>query len=308
MRLHSYNGSGTVPRLLSVCVPTFNRYESLEQTLVNLLAQDYPHLEIVVSDNTQGQSMPASLKLLLSSDQRVKYYHQPRNIGMVANDSFVRAAATGEFLCLVHDDDELPTSYFGPLLDRLNYDNTLSLCGPACDRFYDGRYWYSYRNFSNSRGNQLARLEEIVRDAFRSPWDFEHLVYGVYRRSALPESFRFGPWRSIITFFFLLSIAGGIDTEASVRMRKMNSAEDLAKYAQASYVQRSPIFSRICRSVRHEQRIVLCQRLSYFTLTSPFIPAVDKYRVIRSIVREFFNGQIERGSPSLPSDATIGAS
>ena len=44
-------GDGGKDSLLSIGIPTFNRAETLKQAVESLLAQDYPNIELVISDN-----------------------------------------------------------------------------------------------------------------------------------------------------------------------------------------------------------------------------------------------------------------
>ena len=290
--------------LLSICIPTYDRYETLISCLEKLHTLKLSDLEIVISDNTQSGVVPKEITELTLCDSRFKYFRQSSNIGMIANNTFVRQAAKGEFVCVIHDDDEIPESYFQTIVDDIRCNPEINICGSACDRYYDDQYWYSYENFSSVGVGQEARLREIIRRAFNSPWDFEHLMYGIYRRSALPSSFSFGPWRSIITFFYLLSISGAIHTEPSIVMRKNNTPEDTAKYAKATYVTRNAILRTLCRSTRQEQRIITWQRLTYFTMKSKLIPFGTKRRLLAQITREFWRNQQESGSPPVP-DRTL---
>lgn len=287
--------------LVSVCIPTYNRYETLEPCLAGLLEQPYDNIEVVISDNTEDSHPHESLRKLISSDRRVRYIRQPHNIGLVPNDTFVRQAATGEFIWVVHDDNELPADYLSVTTQILNADSDISMCGTACDRFFDDRFWYSYEPFSNVGEDLQPRLEELIRRAFSNPWSCEHLYYGVYRRSVIPKAFQYGPWRSIATFFYLCAMGGTIHTDTSLTMRKSTTRADLDKYASANYVNRSSILKAISPSVRAEQRAQLSLRLTRFTLTSRYLPTRMKLSLVKTIVRECLKNEPERGAPPLPN-------
>jgi glycosyltransferase involved in cell wall biosynthesis len=285
---------------LSVCLPTYDRYETLEPVVARLLNQHYQNIDIVISDNTQHKQPPVSLLRMFEADCRIRYVRQPKNIGMIANHSFVRRAAMGEYVCMLHDDDEIPLDYLGRMVELLNSDPSICLCGPSCERFYEGKFWYLYEQYNSVGRTQEARLFDIIERAFARPWDFEHLFYGVYRRDAIPSGFEFGPWRSIITFFYLCSISGGIAVSPDVVMRKNNTAADMEKYAKAEYVTRSPILRAVCRSRRLESRLTTLQRFVYFTLASEKLSFRMKLSLIRRIFSEFRKNKQEAGPPPLP--------
>ena len=91
------------PRL-SLIIPTFNRAGMLAEALDSALAQTYPHLEIIVSDNA---STDGTAELMARyQDPRLRYHRNPTNLGMVGNwRQALRDLATGDFFLLLSDDD-----------------------------------------------------------------------------------------------------------------------------------------------------------------------------------------------------------
>lgn len=90
--------------LVTIGIPTYNRANrTLPETLKSALSQDYPNLEIIVSDNcsTDGtQEMFGAIQ-----DHRIRYIRQPVNIGSNRNYNACLDAAGGEYFLLLHDDD-----------------------------------------------------------------------------------------------------------------------------------------------------------------------------------------------------------
>lgn len=96
--------------LVSIGVPTFNRAGLLRQALTMIRQQDYPNLEIVVSDNHSKDDTERVCCEVAAADPRVRYFRQPRNIGLHPNLNFCLDQARGDFLCLFCDDDQyVPT-------------------------------------------------------------------------------------------------------------------------------------------------------------------------------------------------------
>ncbi|MHB1200381.1 MAG: glycosyltransferase [Polaromonas sp.] len=90
---------------VTVAIPTFNRLDLLKRSIESVLAQNYPELEIVVSDNASTDGTKSYLLSL--RDPRVKILLNSENIGMVANWDRCLKAATGCYFLLLSDDDAL---------------------------------------------------------------------------------------------------------------------------------------------------------------------------------------------------------
>jgi len=67
--------------LVSVGVPVFNGESGLSRCLDGLLRQDYPHLEIIISDNASTDATPSICERYARIDPRVKYWRAERNRG-----------------------------------------------------------------------------------------------------------------------------------------------------------------------------------------------------------------------------------
>jgi glycosyltransferase involved in cell wall biosynthesis len=99
--------------LVSVCIPAYNAELTLAETLDSILAQDYPNLDIVVSDN---QSTDGTKTIIQNyAEHGVRYctpgkrpewaVNLPSYVGAYINSNFVMSQARGEYLCLFHSDD-----------------------------------------------------------------------------------------------------------------------------------------------------------------------------------------------------------
>lgn len=92
-------------KLLSVCIPTFNRAGLLGKTLDALCAQMSPDMEIIVSDNA---STDATSSVISSAEQKctdLRAYRNEENVGLDANTLLAIRRAQGEYCWLLSDDD-----------------------------------------------------------------------------------------------------------------------------------------------------------------------------------------------------------
>lgn len=282
--------------LVTIAIPTFSRYEQLHFCLENILKQDYTNLEILIGDNTANQETPGWLRDCVSRDTRVRYVKHDVNIGMVANNTFVRHGALGTYVCVLHDDDEIPTNYVSTLMHLLRTDPNCSLAGPICDRYFEGSYWHQYEIYNSAGMSQTQRLTDLIKRAFSNPWSFEHLMYGIYRKDSLPQEFTFERWRSIILFFYLLSVRGSIRTIPEVVMKKNTSKSDFEKYAAASYVRRYKAIAIVAQG-RLEQRLTALWRIVRFTFVSPHISILNRVYLCLFALKTFAANKEEFSYP-----------
>lgn len=102
--------------LVTIGISTYNRAHSyLPQALDSALAQTYPNLEIIVSDNCSSDDTPAVVAA--KSDPRLRYFRQPSNIGPNNNFNFCLEQARGDYFLLLHDDDRIDPDFVETCLD-----------------------------------------------------------------------------------------------------------------------------------------------------------------------------------------------
>ena len=106
-------GEAELP-LVSVCIPAYNSEATLRETLESVLAQDYPCLEVVVSDNQSTDCTKAIVQEYAGRGVRYCYHTEgrpawahafPNYIGGYTNWNFVILQGRGDYLCLFHSDD-----------------------------------------------------------------------------------------------------------------------------------------------------------------------------------------------------------
>ena len=101
--------------LISVLIPNYNYVKYVAAAVESALAQTYPNLEVVVSDNCSTDGAWELLNERYGADPRVRLYQNARNIGMARNFDRLMELARGRYvMCLSSDDFLLP-----PHLTRL---------------------------------------------------------------------------------------------------------------------------------------------------------------------------------------------
>lgn len=84
-------------RLISAGMPVYNGEGHVGQAIAALRAQDYPNLEIIISDNASTDGTEEICRTAAAEDPRIKYHRLTTNIGMLANFRRVLELARGEY-------------------------------------------------------------------------------------------------------------------------------------------------------------------------------------------------------------------
>lgn len=98
--------------LFTIAIPTFNRIETLKRALLSALKQDFSaYYEIIVVENPNDTTYAAESMLLDEFAGQITYYQNSQNIGGYNNWNRCLELARGEWVCLLHSDDELSPQY-----------------------------------------------------------------------------------------------------------------------------------------------------------------------------------------------------
>jgi glycosyltransferase involved in cell wall biosynthesis len=146
------------PPLVSVGIPTFNRLIMLRRAVESVLAQDYPNLEVVISDNASTDGTPTWCEEIARRDRRVRFVRQPTNVGAFANFARVFELSRGGLYMVLGDDDWLDPSYVSRCSNVLLADPELAtVCGTP--RMYrDDEFLYQGRKMNLVQGTSTERL------------------------------------------------------------------------------------------------------------------------------------------------------
>lgn len=94
---------------VSVVIPTYSRPEMLQQALQSIAAQTYHDWEVIVVDD--GSDPPVTAQDISQIvGERFRLQHHPQSLGTAAAKNHGVAAASGELITLLDDDDLLEPS------------------------------------------------------------------------------------------------------------------------------------------------------------------------------------------------------
>jgi glycosyltransferase involved in cell wall biosynthesis len=187
-----------VPRL-SVGLPVYNGSSYVAESIEALLGQTFEDFELIISDNASTDETPDVCRHYEKLDSRIRYFRQPRNVGLAPNHNFCVEQARGELFKWAAGDD----LYAKDLLEK---------CVAALDEYPQVVLVHSFTAMIDGDGTLYqANAYPLASSAVRAPDRFRSLLNdsggdddgGVMRkavllRTAMKESYHHAD-RTIIT-------------------------------------------------------------------------------------------------------------
>ena len=164
-------------------VPTYNQPQYIEQCLDSALAQDYPNLEIVVSDDSSNDETERIVQEKYIQDPKIKYFHNKVRLGRVGNyHHTLYEKATGEYALNLDGDDWLTdNTYISNAVEILEkHNDVVCVIANICINYVASGEVYclehSFQNDTILDGKQYLKLTSEKKA------HFNHMSV-VYRRS-----------------------------------------------------------------------------------------------------------------------------
>jgi glycosyltransferase involved in cell wall biosynthesis len=95
------------PPLVSVVMPVYNAERFLAEAIESVLAQTYPHFELVLVDDGSHDGSPRIAREYAAKDPRVRALRNERNLGIVKtrNRAFAEASPQAVYFAVLDSDD-----------------------------------------------------------------------------------------------------------------------------------------------------------------------------------------------------------
>ena len=198
----------SLPRV-SILIPTYNRPVYFEQTLQSALRQDWPNLEIIVTDNSTNDQTEQCIEKYLG-DRRLTYVRNAEAKTKADNFRSMEKLATGEYIQWCMDDDILLDGKITLMMKALLTDSKIKLAT-------------SRRGFIDEHGNPLPDQYTSVPNNGKeySIWEGERAaratLMGVTNFLGEPSAFLYR--RQDLDFPYWDAEADGYLTISDVRMQ-----------------------------------------------------------------------------------------
>jgi glycosyltransferase involved in cell wall biosynthesis len=165
---------------VSIGVFLYNEERFLRETLQSLLAQDYPNIEFIVSDNCSTDGTAEICEDLLTQDPRASFERLRENIGAAANSIRVLQLSRGDYFMWASGHDLWAPGYVSACVAELEAHPQAALAyGPS-----DWIDQTGARSAKESGTYDTRGMDALVR-LFFAFWGNLHPVLGVIRTKFL---------------------------------------------------------------------------------------------------------------------------
>lgn len=181
---------------LSIVIPTRNREYTLIHLLESLLVDSFLDFEIVVCDNSNE---PPNIIEKLIQDPRLKYHHSSKPLNMKENCEYAISMASGEFICMLGDDDGLVLTEVDKVIrylkkHRLDYalSSDATFYWPGLNRRLFGVRNYGFEAFYKlsqdwEKLDSKAELNNVVHGGACKIGYLPRLYQGIVRSSVIEK-------------------------------------------------------------------------------------------------------------------------
>lgn len=179
--------------LVSVGLPVYQGEKLLPRALDSLLAQTINDFEVIVCDNASTDATQSICEDYRARDERVKYFRNPTNIGLVGNFNRVFGLSSGEYFKWATHDDFFAPTFLARCLEQLEANRAAVLCSTGIE-IVDGtgevlETWTPMVDLRTQSGH--VRFHRLM-------WSVDPLViFGVMRKEAARQAM---PLRSCLGF------------------------------------------------------------------------------------------------------------
>lgn len=173
------------PRV-TVGMPVFNGEKYLAQALDSILAQTYEGFEIIILDNCSLDNTPSICRAYAAKDERIHYYRNKRNIGIIPNFNRVFKLSSTEYFKWAAHDDVIAPDFLSRSIKILDEDHSIVLCHSKTGRIDEEGDTIGY--YDTNLKIDSSKTHERFGDLIRMNNYAWVMMYGLFRSSVLSKT------------------------------------------------------------------------------------------------------------------------
>lgn len=171
--------------LVSIGMPLYNEARFIENSLKSILAQDYPNLEIIISDNGSTDETFNICKNIvrLSNKSNITSHRFENNQGPTVNFIYVLQKSKGKYFMWASGHDLWSPNLIRESVALLEANSTAVIAFGSSSWIDEyGQLLPKFSGWTDTRGiNPIARFFTVY-------WGNMHPILGIIRRSALDKA------------------------------------------------------------------------------------------------------------------------
>lgn len=145
--------TGTSP-LVSIIILCYNGSPHLKTCLDSIERLTYKNVEVILVDNASTDN---SVNIVKSGYPWVKLILNDRNLGYTDGNNVGVSAASGKYIVLLNQDTEIDSRCLDNLVDVIERDKNIGICGCKILLYYNRRYFHHAGGEYNLIGMTLDR-------------------------------------------------------------------------------------------------------------------------------------------------------
>lgn len=178
--------------LLSIVIPTYNRYKYLEGCLRATCSIESNQMEVIIQDNTADNSLIFPIMNSIN-DSRIKYFHKEDRVTVSENCDIGVSHATGKYICLLGDDDTICSNIIDLVkeMDNRNIDTCVfGICTYHWPDLIDqlpnlNCFETIKRKWEIHYVNSMDILKSGLKQAFQSITEFPRVYHAIASRKIM---------------------------------------------------------------------------------------------------------------------------
>ena len=170
--------------LVTIGVPVFNEVNFIKLSLESLIAQDYPNIEIIISDNASTDGTSEICAKFAKEYAHVQHIKQTENIGAAANFRTIQENTDGKYFIWAAGHD-------------LWSKNLISSCVNALESAPDAVIAYAAVSWVDGMGEEISAKQtgytdtrglHVIGRFYSVIWGNMHPILGLIRNEVLSSS------------------------------------------------------------------------------------------------------------------------
>lgn len=277
---HSYPG-------ITVGIPAYNARHTIARCIGSVLAQDYPDVTVLISDNNSSDTTRSIIGGFCASDSRIRLTRQDRNRGPTRNFRAVSEASTTPFFMWLAADDWLSEpDYLSRCISPLMVDPDIVMVCPRVHFYWGSRLWDVATQAEFMHDSAEARVSAYYRSVFDNSTFYGLVRADAARRVKLRRWFGADWW-------FVASLAAtgkiAVQRDAILNRRYEPRREYAADFAEWEELPR--IAARFAR-----ESLAVGAAMDCLGLSQPFrrIPMLGRTRLAREAAGEILRRRSRR--------------
>ena len=221
--------------LVTIGVPLYNEEHFIAKTLDSLLAQDYTHWEMIISDDASTDRSGKICERYVRKDPRIRYLRNRNNLGCVRNCNRLVELASGQYFLWAFQHDLYEPTYLSRCVEFMNSYPDLALCYSRTSLIdTEGKPVGLAPDVLETRGlNPVNAFRKLVREMVSG-----NMMFGLFRTDLLTLTSRL---RSCFGHDLVLAaelcLKGGIaQIQEPLFHRRQNRSEESAQAAHQRWV------------------------------------------------------------------------